>query len=134
MSMRGIAAILTAAICALSFAADEKKKKRAEPASVPVRISTLHEGGARLDWLGERIAFGNKRGGTDYWLMNADGSNKRRLTHFNPSGHPDFVERKVIVADLSWRPDGSAFAGYYGEGGPLEQQNRKSKIIRIELR
>jgi Tol biopolymer transport system component len=86
--------------------------------------------GKQIAWMTD---LGNKRGGTDYWLMNADGSNKRRLTHFNRSGHPDFTERKVIVADLSWRPDGTAFAGNYGEGGPLEQKNRKSKIILIEL-
>jgi hypothetical protein len=87
--------------------------------------------GKQIAWMTD---LGNKRGGTDYWLMNADGSNKRRLTYFNQKGHPDFSERKVIVADLSWRPDGTAFAGYYGEGGPLEQKNRKSKIILIELR
>jgi Tol biopolymer transport system component len=87
--------------------------------------------GKQIAWMSDKD---NKRGGTDYWLMNADGSNKRRLTHFNQPDHPDYAGKKVIVADLSWRSDGTAFAAYYGEGGPLQQKNRKSKIILIELR
>src|SRR6476619_8195002 len=101
MSMRGIAAILTAAICALSFAADEKKKKRAEPASVPVRISTLHEGGARLDRLGERIAF-DKQVGEYFALhgMRQDGSEVRCLS----CGHPDLPHRHI--GQPAWHPNG----------------------------
>jgi tricorn protease-like protein len=75
----------------------------------------------------------NRRGGTDYWLMNADGSGKRRLTYFNQPGHPHYAGVKVIVADFSWRPDGTGFAAYYGEGGPLEQKNRKTRIILVDL-
>lgn len=86
--------------------------------------------GGRIAWM---TNAGNRGGGTDYWLMNADGSGKRRLTHFSERGHPESAERKVIVADLSWRPDGTAFAGYYGEGGVLEQKNRKTRIVLVEL-
>jgi len=28
---------------------------------------------------------------TDFWIMDADGDNKRRLTHFNDPTHPDYV-------------------------------------------
>jgi len=86
--------------------------------------------GRQIAWMSNASIRG---GGTDYWLMNADGSGKRRLTYFNQRGHPESAERKVIVADLSWRPDGRAFAAYYGEGGPLEQKNRKTRIVLIEL-
>lgn len=50
--------------------------------------------------------------GTDYWVMNADGSNKQRLTHFNKPGHPHFRGRYVIVADFAWDPASSTKNGY----------------------
>jgi Tol biopolymer transport system component len=86
--------------------------------------------GRAIAWMS---TAGNRRGGTDYWLMDADGSNKRRLTWFNRKGSPHYAGRKVVVADLSWRPDGKAFAGYYGEGGPIESAGRRTKIILVEL-
>lgn len=76
----------------------------------------------------------NEGGGTDYWLMDSNGSNKRRLTYFNEKGCPEYIGRRVIVADLSWRPNGTAFAAYYGEGGPFESKTQPTKIILIELR
>jgi Tol biopolymer transport system component len=86
--------------------------------------------GRHIVWM---TTTGNRRGGTDYWIMNSDGSNKRRLTFFNQKGHPEYVGEKVVVADLSWRPDGKAFAGYYREGGPLESKDSPTKIVLIEL-
>jgi Tol biopolymer transport system component len=72
-------------------------------------------------------------GGTDYWIMDANGANKRRVTFFNEKGHPHYVGRKVVVADLSWRPDSTAFAGYYREGGSRESLRHPTKIILVEL-
>ena len=66
---------------------------------------------------GKRIAYmsstGNNNKGTDWWLMNADGSCKKRLTFFNQPGHQQYKGRKIISADLSWRPDGRSFLGYF---------------------
>ena len=42
----------------------------------------------------------------DYWLMDADGSNKQRLSHFNEPGHNEYSGYPVITADSSWSPDG----------------------------
>ncbi len=75
----------------------------------------------------------NRRGGTDYWIMDSDGSNKRRLTWFNQKGHPEYTGERVIAADSSWRSDGKAFAGYCNEGGPLEPKEGPVKIVLIEL-
>lgn len=50
--------------------------------------------------------------GTDYWLMNVDGSNKRRLTYLNQPGHPHFRGRYAIAADFAWDPSSSAKNGY----------------------
>ena len=44
--------------------------------------------------------------------MNADGSNKQRLTYFNKPDHPHFRGRYVIVADFAWDPASSTKNGY----------------------
>jgi Tol biopolymer transport system component len=49
---------------------------------------------------------------TDYWLMDADGSNKRRLTYFNDPKHPEYIEGGVTCADSAWSPDGRRLAAY----------------------
>jgi len=65
---------------------------------------------------------------TDYWLMNADGSNKRRLTYFNQPGHPHFMKEGVAAADGAWSPDGSRFAAYL-----IVDVRRGGKIVMIDL-
>ena len=40
----------------------------------------------------------------------------------------------MIVADLSWRPDGTAFEGYYRAGGLIQEEKVPTKIILVELR
>jgi Tol biopolymer transport system component len=87
--------------------------------------------GRSIAWMSN---VGNPSHGTDYWIMNADGSNKRRLTHFNQKGHAEYAGAMVVVADLSWRPDGTALAGYYRRGGAIESMRHPTKIILIELR
>ena len=44
------------------------------------------------------------RVGTDYWVMNVDGSGKQRLTHFNDPDHPHFRGLYSIVADFDFDP------------------------------
>jgi hypothetical protein len=46
---------------------------------------------------------------TEYFVMDADGSNKTQLTFFNTPGHPDsdlFGGARVICADSSWNAGG----------------------------
>ena len=87
--------------------------------------------GSTIAWI---TTLGNRNNGTDYWLMNRDGSNKRRLTFFNQPGHKHHNGQKVVVADLAWRPDGRAFAAYFREGGPaLEMASSDTRIVLIEL-
>jgi Tol biopolymer transport system component len=132
----------------LVFASNYQARKRFEghiylmdlPTQQVTRLTTeAYNEHAQLSPDGSTIAWistvGNRNNGTDYWLMNRDGSNKRRLTWFNQPGHPHYAGRKVVVADLAWRPDGTAFAAYYREGGPaLETASSDTKIILIELR
>jgi Tol biopolymer transport system component len=68
-------------------------------------------------------------GGTDYWLMDADGGRKKRLTYFNWSGCPEYMGTKVTAADSSWNSDGSRMAAYLQTD--LVQQ--AGKIVVIDL-
>jgi hypothetical protein len=62
--------------------------------------------------------------------MNADGSDKVRLTYFNDSGAPEFLKipQGVTVGDCSWSPDGRKIAAYV-----INRSNRKGLVVLIEL-
>jgi Tol biopolymer transport system component len=44
---------------------------------------------------------------TDYWLMDADGTDQRRLTFFNEPTAPEYAGGRTIVADVAWNRDGT---------------------------
>ncbi|MFQ6091468.1 MAG: dockerin type I domain-containing protein [bacterium] len=69
---------------------------------------------------------------TDYWLMNADGSDKNRLTYFNELGHPEHTGERVIMADCSWSPDGGRLVGF-GAFVDTALGTGKWKIVMIEF-
>jgi Tol biopolymer transport system component len=46
----------------------------------------------------------------ELWLMNPDGSGKRRVTYFNEPGHPEFTGGRACVSDMAWSPDGTRLA------------------------
>ena len=64
--------------------------------------------GASIVWMTNR---GSTRGGTDWWVMNADGSDKRRLTYFNEPGHAQDMGRAVWAGLGSFAPEGNRFVG-----------------------
>ena len=81
---------------------------------------------------GTKIVFVSSRGiqlvagseKTDYWIMDSDGSNQRRLTWFNTPGFPESQTNPVAAATSSWSPDSSTFLGYvvtdnFGNAGPI---------------
>ncbi|MBU1672797.1 MAG: hypothetical protein KJ993_17045 [Actinobacteria bacterium] len=45
-------------------------------------------------------------GQEDLYLMNADGSNKTRLTYFTEPGHAEYDPNAQQITELSWSPDG----------------------------
>ena len=69
---------------------------------------------------------------TDLWVMNANGSEKRRLTHFNQPGHNEYMRgRRCVVSDSAWSPDGKkivALLAYENRRGGL-----RTRIIMITL-
>jgi hypothetical protein len=46
----------------------------------------------------------------DYWIMDPDGSNPRRLTHFNDPDAPEYFEDGVVTADFAFSGDGMRLA------------------------
>jgi Tol biopolymer transport system component len=48
---------------------------------------------------------------TDFWMMNLDGSEKKRLTFFNEPGHAEYLGKTYAIAgDSSWNADGTCLA------------------------
>jgi len=71
---------------------------------------------------------------TDYWMMNADGSNKHRLTYFNEPGAPEYRASQNIASDLSWCPDGKGIVAYVQLRQPGDKvDDFPGSILRITL-
>jgi Tol biopolymer transport system component len=62
----------------------------------------------------------------DYWIMNVDGSNKRRLTQFNDPNSPEALVMRGITGDFSWGLDGTTIAAKV-------QHERTESVVLIEL-
>lgn len=54
----------------------------------------------------------------DYWIMNTDGSNKRRLSWFNHHGSPDYIyiPKGVGLGDFDWLPDSKSIVAKMRNG------------------
>ena len=63
-------------------------------------VSALGVGG--VNWQREMTS--------ELWLMNKDGSQKRRLTFFNQRNRPESVARHCYVGMSSWHPEGDRIA------------------------
>jgi len=47
---------------------------------------------------------------SDFWIMDADGSNQQRLSHFNVPGYQEYSLSGITVATFGFSPDGKALA------------------------
>jgi Tol biopolymer transport system component len=67
----------------------------------------------------------------DFWIMDADGANKQRLTYFNEPGAPEYISAGIVTADSTLSPDGKTLAGRIRitSNDPL----RDEVIVQIEL-
>ncbi len=86
--------------------------------------------GKHIVWMSNKD---NGNHGTDYWIMNADGSGKKRITFFNQKGNPEYVGERMIVADLTWSPDGKSIAAYCRVGKGMVPSKADSKIISVDV-
>ena len=76
-------------------------------------------GGDRIAWMSSQGLPGRgtipwaeymKWLSTELWIMNPDGSNKQRVTHFNEPGHPMYSGGRAIVGDGDFSKDGKKYA------------------------
>ncbi len=49
---------------------------------------------------------------TDYWIMDSNGENKKRITFFNDPQDKSYIEGGVAAADNAWTTDGKRILGY----------------------
>jgi Tol biopolymer transport system component len=71
---------------------------------------------------------------TEYWLMNADGSNKYQLTHFNTPGSPEYRGKPFITAgDSSWSPDGKRLLALLIDADPASSEHDRGSDVMIEF-
>jgi Tol biopolymer transport system component len=71
--------------------------------------------------------------GTDYWMMDPDGSHKQRLTSFNVPGSPMYTANAVVVAGLAWNRDGTAFVCYCHTGLLDTAEGMVEQVLMIKL-
>ena len=69
------------------------------------------------------------RGGTDWWMMNTDGSDKKQLTYFNKAQNPQFEKHAVWAGLGSFSPTGDRFVG----GVQLSLITQEGKIVMVKL-
>ena len=71
----------------------------------------------------------------EYWIMNSDGSGKRRLTYFNDPAYPEYAGMPAITAVCSFNLDGTKLVGTLGlDVGTENKADFKLKLVVIELR
>ena len=64
--------------------------------------------GSKIVWM---TNTNSGTGGTDWWMMNIDGTNKERLTYFNESGNSQYAGHAVWAGLGSFSPDSKRFVG-----------------------
>jgi Tol biopolymer transport system component len=68
--------------------------------------------------------------GTDWWLMDADGGNKQRLSFMNKKGHPHSDGHPMWAGLVAWSPGGDWF---YGDV-QTTLLGLKGKIVKVRMR
>jgi len=70
---------------------------------------------------------------TELWIMDADGSNKEQVTHFNEPGHAHHITGDVIVSDSTWSPDGATIAATIAIRDGNQERGFRSQVVLIHL-
>ncbi|MCW5907467.1 MAG: PD40 domain-containing protein [Chitinophagales bacterium] len=82
--------------------------------------------GSKIVWMSNT---NSSKGGTDWWQMNTDGSNKKRLTYFNEQNNEQSAANAVWAGLGSFSPDGKRFVG----GVQLSLVTQEGKIVMVDL-
>jgi Tol biopolymer transport system component len=82
--------------------------------------------GKKIIWIASVNRFSPKKWRktmqAEYFVMNADGTNKQQLTYFNTPGHPHysiFNGKRVICADSAWNAEGDKIMASIAVDGKL---------------
>jgi Tol biopolymer transport system component len=70
---------------------------------------------------------------TELWIMDADGSNKEQVTHFNEPGHEHHITGDVIVSDSTWSPDSATIAVTIAIRNGNQERGFRSQVVLIHL-
>ena len=93
------------------------------PTFTPDGKSIVYMTGAGAD------VFAFQLQGADWWIMNVDGSDKRRLTFMNVRGHAQSVDRFRLAGSLSFVSDTAFFGDVMTQSLGLV-----GKIVRVDCR
>lgn len=71
----------------------------------------------------------------EYYIMDADGGNKERLTYFNDSSAPEYLRKRIATVASDISPDGRELAATLGVdmGSGPQRENYRMEIALIEL-
>ena len=105
----------------------------AEDELVPLATEKYNES-AHYSPVGKKIVWftsvGNLNRGTDYWSMNYDGTEKKRITDFNNPMNASYKNKVITSADISFNPDGTKLVAYLQTN--LVTQEGMTVLIELE--
>jgi Tol biopolymer transport system component len=81
--------------------------------------------GKKIVWMTNAQATG----GTDWWMMNADGTAKHRLTYFNEPANSQYAGSHVWCGLVSFSPDGNSFVG----GRQISLITQEGEVVKVNL-
>ena len=71
---------------------------------------------------------------TELWIMDADGSNKQRLTCYNEPGHVHNKAARTVVSDSTWSPDDNSLlvlVAHYDGTGPSSTGSAELVLVTL---
>jgi Tol biopolymer transport system component len=83
--------------------------------------------GTKIVWMSSTQST---KGGTDWWMMNTDGTDKTRLTYFNEPYSSQYAGSAVWAGLGSFSPDGKRFIG----GVQVSLVTQEGKIVMVDLK
>ena len=72
---------------------------------------------------------------TELWIMDAEGSNKERLTFYNDPDHSHNKAARTVVSDSAWSPDGDSLimlVAHYDGTGPSSTATAELVLVTIQ--
>jgi uncharacterized protein (TIGR03437 family) len=94
------------------------------PTVIPGQTSLVY-----MSTVGDGAVSGHFKG--DFWVTNADGTDRYQLTFFNDPNSPDYQPAGIVTADPAWNADGTQL-GLYGNLGVAQSLPGTMLILNIE--